>query len=448
MRYNKIGSAGLAIVLAAVAGLCGEPPDVRPTPGKTGELSPEALLPSYAEQDAYTPCVGFAKDVYLVAWQSGRLAPGDLRDGLKFNAGIVGFRIDRSGKALDAKPFAIADASNLGKLADTVNLRQKPCAAANGEVILVVWQDLRNGKDWDVYAARVAPDGRVLDPDGFPVCGGPHNQALPQVAWDGKTFLVVWQDFRSNDHYDVYAGRVGADGKVLDPQGFLVSAGQKGVNKIAPAVASAGDGRSYVFFPELKDWQGMDFFAWHHGVIVADGKVGSPTVFDGSRREFHEPYNKQTWPDRRAAPFSMAAGGRAYLLTWHNFLPFSRGRHPAGNVAIFDETGARRTKALALGEFIAPDVCWDGSAFVLAWNQVQAAPKPAQGRYNAAYAVRISPEGEVIMSAQFVSGTFASPAYETAVASDGAGTTLIAYEKHPEKGDVPIRIGYRMLAAR
>jgi hypothetical protein len=52
------------------------------------------------------------------------------------------------------------------------------------------------------------------------------------------------------------------------------------------------------------------------------------------------------------------------------------------------------------------------------------------------------------MADQFVSGTFASPAYETAVASDGAGTTLIAYEKHPEKGDVPIKIGLRMLTGK
>ena len=423
----------LAIVLTAGAGL-------------TGEMTPEALLPVHEEQDAYTPCVAFARDVYVVAWQSGRLAPGDLREGFNFNASIVGCRVDKTGKALDARPFPIAGAASLGKLPGTVNLRQKPHAAANGDIVLVVWQDLRNGKDWDVYAARVAPDGKVLDPDGILVCGGPHNQAMPQVAWDGKTFLVVWQDYRSNDHYDIYAGRVGADGKALDPQGFLVSAGQKGVNKIAPAVASAGDGKSYLFFPELKDWQGMDFFAWHHGVMVADGKVGQATVFDGSRREFHEPPQKQTWPDRRATPLAMAAGGRSYLLTWHNWLPFSRGHFPAGNVAIFDETGSKRTKALALGNFIAPEVCWDGSAFVLAWSQAQ--EEPRRGRYNAAHVVRISPEGEVVMADQFVSGTFASPAYETAVASDGAGTTLIAYEKHPEKGDVPIRIGFRMLTAK
>ena len=41
-----------------------------------------------------------------------------------------------------------------------------------------------------------------------------------------------------------------------------------------------------------------------------------------------------------------------------------------------------------------------------------------------------------------------SPAAEPAAASDGAGSTLVAYEKHPEKGDVPIKIGFRMLTVK
>ena len=35
-----------------------------------------------------------------------------------------------------------------------------------------------------------------------------------------------------------------------------------------------------------------------------------------------------------------------------------------------------------------------------------------------------------------------------AAASDGAGTTLIVYEKHSEQGGSPIKIGFRMLTTR
>ena len=44
-----------------------------------------------------------------------------------------------------------------------------------------------------------------------------------------------------------------------------------------------------------------------------------------------------------------------------------------------------------------------------------------------------------------VAGTAGTPAIKPAVASDGAGVTLIAYEKHPSKGDVPIKIAFRVL---
>jgi hypothetical protein len=52
------------------------------------------------------------------------------------------------------------------------------------------------------------------------------------------------------------------------------------------------------------------------------------------------------------------------------------------------------------------------------------------------------------MAPQLLAGSLTSPAHEAAVASDGAGTTMIAYEKHPEKADVPIKIGVRVLTSK
>jgi hypothetical protein len=47
-----------------------------------------------------------------------------------------------------------------------------------------------------------------------------------------------------------------------------------------------------------------------------------------------------------------------------------------------------------------------------------------------------------------VAGGMAGPARHAWVASDGKGTALIAYERHPETGKVPIRIGLRLLGAQ
>lgn len=51
-------------------------------------------------------------------------------------------------------------------------------------------------------------------------------------------------------------------------------------------------------------------------------------------------------------------------------------------------------------------------------------------------------------SVQPVAGTFESPARQPALASDDRGATLVAYEKHPETGDVPIKIAFRLLTAK
>lgn len=46
--------------------------------------------------------------------------------------------------------------------------------------------------------------------------------ALPKVAWDGRTYLVVWNDW-VDDQRLVKGNRVTLHGEVLDGSGFLVS---------------------------------------------------------------------------------------------------------------------------------------------------------------------------------------------------------------------------------
>jgi hypothetical protein len=64
------------------------------------------------------------------------------------------------------------------------------------------------------------------------------------------------------------------------------------------------------------------------------------------------------------------------------------------------------------------------------------------------FARRVMPDGSSPGEPRRIAGTFANPASSPAVASDGAGKALVAYEKHPATGDVPIRIGVCMMGAR
>jgi hypothetical protein len=442
-----MGYSFAVVLLCAVSTVC------------AGEnLSGERFLPLHDNRDAYTPCAAFVKGGYIVAWQSGRLAPGDLREGLKFNADVVGYRLDKNGAALDATPFVICKAPDL---------QERPRAAAGKDMTLVVWQDLRNGKDWDVYAARISPEGKVLDPDGFLVSGGAHNQANPHVAWDGKTFVIVWQDFRSGKRYDIYAARISIEGRVLDPEGIRLSnQGERG-SGYDPAVASAGDSRSFVYW-NCGGPFGARLDALSEGLFLNEGKPGPL---------FKQPFDAGTFKGapggRGNSPLFAAAGKDVYLVTWRNEHPVGRSDgDPTPNAYLFDAQGKRIADLTLSGErhrIAGADIVWDGSAFVAAWMEYRTKEKLLYVAHEHIFASRISTAGKVVGPYQLVAGTRSSPpnwSYERSqlgknaagereapamnpcVASDGAGTTLIAYEKHPETADVPIKIGFRVLTAR
>ena len=60
--------------------------------------------------------------------------------------------------------------------------------------------------------------GRVLDPDGIEVAPAPEGfQELPRAAFGGGVYLVVWQDFRNGKDLDVLAMRIAPEGRRLDP---------------------------------------------------------------------------------------------------------------------------------------------------------------------------------------------------------------------------------------
>jgi len=400
-----------------------------------GEPSNEAFLPLHEERDAYKPTAVFGKKVYFIAWQSGRTAPGDLRKNVSFIGDIVGCRVDKSGKPLDAEPFVICGAKDL---------QEFPRAAFGGRNFLIVWQDLRNGKDWDVYAARVTPEGKVLDPDGILVSGGAHNQAKPRVTWDGKSFLIVWQDFRSGKWYEVHGARVSPEGGLLDAEGVKLASADFH-HCYAPTVASAGDGRSFVLWVG-SGWSGDGGrIPMATGLFVEDGKAKG----DGA---YINKSNKEHGPNEYAQPIAMASGKDSYLAAWKTDSPHGRGGAPdESNAAIFDFKGERKANLRLAGDkagkvIVDTDVAWDGSSFVVVWHEFVRETKIAVPS-DVVFAARVAPGGKLVTGAMRLSGELKSPASQACVASDGAGVSLFAYEKHPEKVDVPIKVGFRMLNA-
>jgi hypothetical protein len=80
----------------------------------------------------------------------------------------------------------------------------------------IVWEDFRNN-NWDIYAQRVSSEGTTLwEKDGIPVTTAKGTQYAPQIV-KGKngSYLIVWEDYRNNKSYSIYAQKISADGKPL-----------------------------------------------------------------------------------------------------------------------------------------------------------------------------------------------------------------------------------------
>ena len=101
------------------------------------------------------------------------------------------------------------------------------CAAPDGQFLpravsdgsggtIVVWEDYRTGKDWDVYAQRIDARGaRLWDGDGIPICREKGNQRYLRMVRSGDGMVVAWTDRRSGGNWDVYAQAIDLSGRTL-----------------------------------------------------------------------------------------------------------------------------------------------------------------------------------------------------------------------------------------
>ncbi len=280
-------------------------------------IGPEMVVSSRAADEEEDPVPSWNGERFLVVWQSTRRGRSDVygawvspdrtvapRDGFPIGQGpsdtlfpdvawgadvhlvlwqdlrsrrnweIYGARVRPDGSVLETEGLAIGvGAGN----------RRHPRVAWNGRVFLAVWMQERTGAGWDIVAARIAPNGQVLDPEGLVVGGGERDQTRPAVAWNGRTFTVAWMDARRGE-YDISAARVDDEGRVLDPEGIAISLadGEQGY----PAVGGLrGSGDSLVVWV---DKRAGDTYALYGTTLSSDGHVEAPAgVAFSSVPRFH-----------------------------------------------------------------------------------------------------------------------------------------------------------------
>lgn len=88
----------------------------------------------------------------------------------------------------------------------------------------IVWEDHRNAGNSDIYAQRIASNAAITwSANGFGICTIGMDQLFPGIVSNGNQgAIVVWQDYRSGNNYDIYMNG-------FDTSGINTAIGEGGV---------------------------------------------------------------------------------------------------------------------------------------------------------------------------------------------------------------------------
>lgn len=91
-------------------------------------------------------------------------------------------------------------------------------------ITLAVWSDDRTlgGTQADIWAARIAADGSLIDTLPIAVNHDGWGQTKPKAAWNGSNWLISWQSAQNPSYSQVHAARLSPEGVVLDASPIVV----------------------------------------------------------------------------------------------------------------------------------------------------------------------------------------------------------------------------------
>ena len=367
-----------------------------------------------------TPAVARGKDGYLVVWREGWHGRGG---GARINAA----RVSSKGEVLDAKGIEIAPHDKGVQVAPRVAY-----VPSGSGVYLVVWQDLRNGKDHDVLAMRVSEDGKPLDAKPIAVAGGPRSQVLPDAASDGKGFLVVWQGMKGDEaNYRGYAAPVGADGTV----GTAVETGAR------PHPRVAWGGSQYLVVSGTSQTNGVLLKAdgTPAGKIdrIVERSKGAHYSIGGAPGKgwlvlgHRSPPDPWGWggPGAMRCGFVDAAGKRVYP---------AKTKEPSGNWSKLEhwlDVGDRKRVTWPWGE---SSIAWDGTHCVAVWQRHHICGEKKSSFTNCEIMGARVDGGKPVDTDAVPVAAGSEEERHPALASDGAGGLLCVYERHAKDGNVVI----------
>lgn len=204
-RLSKTVLAGsAAVLLAALIGPVDDAP-AAPNAGKaaSSKLAPLAVSAAKAVTTARPARSQGNADVawngkyFFVVWNEAN-AVGRTQ--------VWGARVTKTGNVLDPNGILLAT--------DEFNDNTVPTVAGGPGRFLIAWEIDIEGTYSDLGAAMVNNAGAITRQWGLSF--GDNGQSVPVANWNGKLFVVAWQDEPDADNEEIYGTRVTLDGLTLD----------------------------------------------------------------------------------------------------------------------------------------------------------------------------------------------------------------------------------------
>jgi hypothetical protein len=299
-------------------------------------------------------------------------------------------RLSPDGVAIDTEPILLATGPNLGT----------PAAAWNGSVYFVTWSD-----GTTIFGKRLAPDGTILDPVPITVMG----RFSPDVAAVGDVFLVVGIDLLNNnpERQAPFARRVaGSTGQLLDP---------------APKQLAG----FFVRNPRVIGCQGRWLTLWQHHSTHDNPPASLNGAFIEADGTNHPAFGNLTagfTPD-------LAFSGDVVLVAYRTGTDGTANKDIRGLRMLPDGSFPDGLTGLIISalqdEQQNPTVTWDGTQFVVIWDDKRNAARFFDERTDL-YGSRVSEAGAVLDPSGLVIANDTVPEQLPSLSSRGDGRAILA----------------------
>jgi hypothetical protein len=375
----------------------------------------------------------------LIAWQDSRMNVGQAAD-------IHGARIETNGLSTPVGALSLAAPAQV----------RADAASGPGGGALLVWTSMLSGSTrvlGQLVTAQGQPVGEPLEVASGGTLGNAH------VAWNGTVWLVTW-----DAPGGVFARRVGGDQALLGPA-FLVMPGS--INDVAAhgdvflvtalvpepnpeyvnvrsrrVAASTGAlldassvlvGSTYARAQAIEAFEGGFLLAWQRHAthdqpyssillraISVDNVPGTQLSFTSTSS-----YNQMP---------ALAAGDGTLLLTWQLGPESSTNQDVVARLIGPGPTllgGAITVSAGPRSEQL-PAAAWDGSEYLVSWQDLRATQDYLFDRRTDVYAARVTTAGAVLDPDGIPLAVDTVPEAWVAMAALGPGAALVAWSDFQE----------------